>query len=79
MENINIGKAAELIVTWAMRLCIGLLTFWSLDILDKINTSAATMVQMGAKQEILQHDLQGIEKRVERIEMAVERLNDKTK
>lgn len=74
MENLNIAKVAETVVNWAMKLCVGLLTVWSIDILDKINTSTAAMVQMGAEVKIMQHDIQAVEKRVERIETKIEAL-----
>lgn len=77
MESLGLGRNTDIVLNWALRICVALLTYWGVQILDKINTTTQQMVNLGVQQQIMQHDLSGIEKRVERIEFHIEKLNEK--
>jgi hypothetical protein len=83
MEFLGLGKKADIILNWALRVCVALLTYMGVEILDRINTTSAQtndlsgkIIEVSADMQIIRHDLNSVEKRMDRIETSIEKIKD---
>lgn len=84
MDSLGLGKITELVLNWGLRICVGVLTYFGVEMLGKINTASEQMldlsgklIQVSAQIEILRHDFNSVEKRMDRMEGSIEKIKEK--
>lgn len=70
---------AEKAISWVSKALIGVLTWQAVQLTNTINSSSMQIMRLDAGQEIIRHDIGAIQKDIDKIQVSIEKINDKMK